>query len=51
MYLNLDEVWRANMTTTLLLIDDDLDLGETLRYMSTKRGFMVEVVSDAIPVL
>ncbi len=36
------------MTATLLLIDDDLDLGETLRYMLTKRGFIVEVAHNAI---
>ncbi len=32
---------------TLLLIEDDIDLSETLRFMLTKKGFLVEVANDA----
>ena len=36
------------MVPTLLLIDDDVSLGETLRFMLTKKGFQVEVAYNAI---
>jgi len=36
------------MAMTLLLIDDDVSLCETLRYMLTKKGFQVEVAYNAI---
>jgi DNA-binding response OmpR family regulator len=36
------------MNTTLLLIEDDVVLSETLRLMLTKKGFNVEVAGDAI---
>jgi two-component system KDP operon response regulator KdpE len=36
------------MTDTLLLIEDDVALSETLRFMLTKKGFQVEVANDAI---
>ena len=36
------------MATTLLLIDDDASLGESLRFMLTKKGFRVEIAYDAI---
>lgn len=34
--------------TTLLLIEDDVALSETLRFMLAKKGFQVEVANDAI---
>ncbi len=33
---------------TLLLIEDDIDLSETLRFMLTKKGFQVEVANNAM---
>jgi two-component system KDP operon response regulator KdpE len=36
------------MTDTVLLIEDDVVLSETLRLMLTKKGFNVEVAGDAI---
>jgi DNA-binding response OmpR family regulator len=36
------------MTETLLLIEDDITLCEALRFMLTKKGFMVEVANNAI---
>jgi DNA-binding response OmpR family regulator len=36
------------MAETLLLIEDDVALSETLRFMLTKKGFQVETANDAI---
>jgi two-component system KDP operon response regulator KdpE len=36
------------MTTTLLLIDDDVSLCETVQFMLIKNGFQVEVAHDAV---
>jgi DNA-binding response OmpR family regulator len=36
------------MAETLLLIEDDAALSETLRFMLTKKGFQVEIANDAI---
>ncbi len=36
------------MVDTLLLIEDDVALSETLRFMLTKKGFQVEIANDAI---
>lgn len=36
------------MAETLLLIEDDVALSETLRFMLTKKGFQVEIANDAI---
>lgn len=39
---------ESGMEAKLLLIEDDIVLGETLRLMLTKKGFSVEVAGDAI---
>jgi DNA-binding response OmpR family regulator len=36
------------MSATLLLIDDDVSLCETVRFMLTKKGYQVEVAHNAI---